>query len=140
MSRLQALSLLTKAWRASESLNELRLVPGLVCEGEWINQPRATREFLLHLLEGLPKGKWWSLPAFIRAIKEKYPDFQRPAGDYDSWFIKRLSDGIFLRGFASWDEVEGALVRYLITGPMFWLGLVELATPEENGDRQLHSG
>ena len=132
MSRSQALALLTKAWRESESLNELRMVPGLVCEGEWINQPRATREFLFNLLEALPEGKWWSLPAFIRAIKEKYPDFQRPAGDYDSWFIKRLSDGTFLRGFASWDEVEGALVRFLITGPMFWLGVVELARPEEN--------
>ena len=131
MPRLQALDMLTKSWRLSESFNELHLVPGLACEGEWINQPRATREFLLHLLEALPEGKWWSLPAFIRAIKEKYPDFQRPVGDYDSWFIKRLSDGAYLRGFASWDEVEGALVRYLITGPMFWLGLVELAAPEE---------
>ncbi len=132
MPRWQALTLLTRAWRESESLNELRLVPGLVCEGEWINQPRVTREFQFSLLEALPKGKWWSLPAFIRAIKDKYPDFQRPAGDYNSWFIKRLSDGTFLRGFSSWDEVEGALVRYLITGPMFWLGVVELARPEEN--------
>jgi hypothetical protein len=133
LPRPQALALLTKAWHASDSLNELHLVPGLVCEGEWINQPRVTREFLFHLLETLPEGKWWSLPAFIRAIKEKYPDFQRPAGDYDSWFIKRLSDGAYLRGFACWDEVEGALVRYLITGPMFWLGMVELATPEDGG-------
>jgi hypothetical protein len=132
MPRVQALSLLTRAWRTSESLNELRLVPGLVCEGEWANQPGVAREFLLHLLEALPKGKWWSLPAFIRDIKDKYPDFQRPAGDYDSWFIKRLSDGTYLRGFSSWDEVEGALVHYLITGPMFWLGLVELARPEES--------
>jgi hypothetical protein len=132
MSRSQALALLAKSWRASESLNELRLVPGLVSEGEWTNQPRLTREFLLLILEALPGGKWWSLPALIRGIKEKHPDFQRPAGDYDSWFIKRLSDGTFLRGFASWDEVEGALIRYLITGPMFWLGLVELAGPEGN--------
>ncbi|MGA2490401.1 MAG: helicase-associated domain-containing protein [Anaerolineales bacterium] len=132
MSRMQALNLLKKAWRASNTFNELRMVPGLVCEGEWTNQPGATRTFLFHLLEALPEGKWWSLPAFIRAIKDKYPDFQRPAGDYDSWFIKRLSDGAYLRGFTSWDEVDGALVHYLITGPMFWLGTVELAMPEED--------
>jgi hypothetical protein len=132
MSRLQALTLLNKAWRESEHLNELRLVPGLICEGEWINQPRATRTFLLQLLEGLAEGKWWSLPAFIRAIKDTYPDFQRPAGDYDSWFIKRISDGAYLRGFNSWDEVEGALIRYILTGPMFWLGVVELARSQEN--------
>ena len=132
MSRLQALARLTKAWQESESFNELRLVPGLVCEGEWINQPLTTRTFLFHLLEALPEGKWWSLPAFLRAIKDKYPDFQRPAGDYDSWFIKRRSDGSYLRGFERWDEVDGALLRYLITGPMFWLGVVELATPADS--------
>ena len=132
MPRLQALSMLTKAWQQSETFNELHLVPGLVCEGEWTNQPLATRTFLSQLLETLPEGKWWSLPAFLRAIKDKYPDFQRPAGDYDSWFIKRLSDGTYLRGFDHWDEVDGALLRYLITGPMFWLGLVELATPEDS--------
>ena len=132
MSRLQALAMLTKAWQHSEVFNELHLVPGLVCEGEWTNEPLVTREFLFHLLETLPEGKWWSLPAFLRGVKDKYPDFQRPAGDYDSWFIKRASDGTYLRGFERWDEVDGALLRYLLSGPMFWLGVVELATPEDN--------
>jgi hypothetical protein len=132
MPRMQALAMLTTAWQESETFNELHMLPGLVCEGEWSNQPLATRTFLFHLLEALPEGKWWSLPAFLRAIKDKYPDFQRPVGDYDSWFIKRVSDGTYLRGFERWDEVDGALLRYLITGPMFWLGVVELATPEDS--------
>jgi hypothetical protein len=132
MSRLQALTLLSKAWRGSEVFNDLHMLPGLVCEGEWTNQPLATRSFLFHLLEALPAGKWWNLPAFVLGIKDKYPDFQRPAGDYDSWFIKRCSDGTYLRGFESWDEVDGALLRYLVTGPMFWLGAVELAIPAQS--------
>ena len=132
MPRDQAFSLLNNAWRESSTFNELRLVPSLVCEGEWTNQPLATRTFLLNLLEAVPKGKWWSLPAFIQTIKEMYPDFQRPAGDYDSWFIKRNTDRTYLRGFAAWDEVDGVLIHFLISGPMFWLGRTELATPEEN--------
>ena len=127
--RKEALDKLVDAWLESETFNELRQVPSLVCEGVWSNQPQVTREFLLTLLDAVPKGKWWSLPAFIRAIKEKYPDFQRLAGDYDSWFIKRKSDGTYLRGFGVWDEIDGALIRYLITGPLYWLGKVELATP-----------
>ena len=75
--------MLADAWLESESFNELRQLPGLVFEGEWQNQPVVTREFLLNLLDAIPEGKWWSLPAFIRDIKAKYPDFQRPAGDYD---------------------------------------------------------
>lgn len=132
MSRLQALTHLANAWRESRSFNELHMLPNLVCEGEWSNQPLAAREFLFRLLEGVPEGKWWSLPAFIRDIKARHPDFQRPAGDYDSWFIKRVSDGVFLRGFPSWDEVDGTLLRYILTGPMFWTGVLELARPQEN--------
>ena len=131
--RSEALSMLADHWLDSETFNELRLVPGLVCEGEWNNQPLVTREFLLNLMEALPDGKWWSLPAFIRAVKEKYPDFQRPAGDYDSWFIKRASDGGWLRGFAHWDQVDGALIHFFITGIMHWLGMADLANAKEGG-------
>ncbi|WKZ36857.1 MAG: helicase-associated domain-containing protein [Anaerolineales bacterium] len=129
-ARPAALTMLYNAWLASDTFDELRLVPSLVCEGEWKNQPQVTREFLLDLINDIPQGKWWSLPAFLRAIKEKFPDFQRPAGDYDSWFIKRESDGQFLRGFAYWDAVDGALVTYLIQ-VLHWLGRVDLASPEE---------
>lgn len=129
--REQAINSLRDAWHESGTFNELRQIQGLTFEGEWKNQPQETREFLLNLLDPIPDGQWWSIPAFIRDIKLKYPDFQRPAGDYDSWFIKRGIDGVFLRGFASWDEVDGALIRYLITGPLHWLGLVDLASPEE---------
>jgi hypothetical protein len=130
----KAQKMLADAWLESESFNELRMLPGLIFEGEWKNQPVVTREFLLNLLDAIPEGKWWSLPAFIRDVKTKYPDFQRPAGDYDSWFIKRASDGEYLRGFAYWDQVDGALIRYFITGILFWLGQVELATPEEGAE------
>ncbi len=130
--RAEALALLAKAWQNSETFNELRQIPELVCEGEWRNPSHVTRHTLLAYLAAIPHGQWWSLPAFIRAIKEKHPDFQRPAGDYDSWFIKREADGVYLRGFEHWDEVDGALIRYFITGPLFWLGMAELASPESD--------
>ncbi|MBN2117701.1 MAG: hypothetical protein JW730_14090 [Anaerolineales bacterium] len=128
--RPQALAALQNAWIESESFNELRLMPGIVCEGEWKNQPQETREFLLNLLDAIPEGKWWSLNAFVRDIKQKYADFQRPAGDYDSWFIKRASDEQYLRSFASWDQVDGALIKYFITQILYWLGQVDLCIAE----------
>lgn len=133
MPRAEALASLVKAWKDSPDFNELRQIPGLVCEGEWTNSSLITRHSLLNLLATIPHNQWWSLPAFIRAIKEKHPDFQRPAGDYDSWFIKRTSDGEYLRGYACWDEVDGALIRYFITGPLHWLGMTDLASAEDGG-------
>jgi hypothetical protein len=84
----------------------------------------------LNLLDAIPEGGWWSINAFARDIKQKYADFQRPAGDYDSWFIKREADGQYLRGFASWDQVDGALIRFFITGILHWLGQVDLCVAE----------
>jgi len=132
-SRTDALKLLIEAWQSSQTFDELRLIPTIICEGEWKNQPLVTREFLMDLVNSIPQNKWWSIPAFIRNIKEKFPDYQRPAGDYDSWFIKRESDGQYLRGFAYWDQVDGALIKYFIQ-TLYWLGMLDLASPEEGKD------
>ncbi len=132
-SRPEALRMLRDAWRQSEAFNELRLMPGLTFEGEWQNQPLVTRDFLLDLLQGVPDGAWWSMNAFVSGVKKAYPDFQRPAGDYDSWFIKRAADGTYLRGFAYWEQVDGALIRFFITDILHWLGIVDVGMAEEKG-------
>jgi hypothetical protein len=128
--RKDALAMLTDAWLGSDSFNELKLMPAIVCEGEWTNQPLETRQFIIDLIHAIPEGKWWSLHSFIRDVKQRYADFQRPAGDYDSWFIKRTSDGQYLRGFAHWDQVDGALIKYFITEVLHWLGQVDLSIAE----------
>lgn len=137
-SRAEALAQLTRAWMQSPAINELRLLPGISFEGEWQNDPLRARLAILDFLSTLPgsspgagsqESLYWSLGAFVAALRNEYPDFQRPAGDYDSWFIREINGGGFLRGFDNWDAVDGALVRYVITGPLFWLGIVDLAAP-----------
>ena len=129
--RGQALARLVQAWQNSLAVNELHLLPGLICEGEWKNDPRRARQAILDLVKQIPAGKWWSLAAFVEAIRKRFPDFQRPAGDYDTWFIRREGSQEYLRGFEHWDEIDGALIRYLITGPLYWFGCVELGLPAE---------
>ena len=129
-SRKDALKMLHDAWLESDAFNELKLMPGIVCEGEWTNSPRDTRNSILGFLRSVPENKWWSVTSFVQAIKQNQPDFQRPAGDYDSWFIKRASDGQYLRGFGSWNEVDGALIRFFITNILHWLGKVDLSVAE----------
>lgn len=132
-SRGEALAVLWRAWLVSTSFNELRLLPGLRAEGEWQNDPLRARQAVLDFLATVPgrqagaERPFWSLSAFVEAIHRHYPDFQRPAGDYDSWYIRDLSSGEFLRGVEYWDRVDGALVRYMICGPLHWLGVLDLA-------------
>jgi hypothetical protein len=130
--REQALLLLAAAWLHSTSYNELRLLPGLVFEGDWANDPLQTRSRLLEHLSRLPQDSWWSLAAFTAGVREHDPDFQRPAGDYDSWFIRRADSDQYLRGFSTWDEVDGEVVRSMVRGPLHWLGILDLAAPDGN--------
>ena len=128
--RAEALATLARAWLPSIVFNELRQLPGLRFDGEWQNDPRRTRESILGFLASLPAGTWWSLTALTAAIKETAPDFQRPSGDYDSWFIRREGSEQYLRGFAHWEAVEGELLRYMIAGPLHWLGVTDIAFSE----------
>jgi hypothetical protein len=69
------------------------------------------------------------MSAFVEAVHQEQPDFQRPAGDYDSWYIRHQESGQFLRGFENWEQVDGAVIRYMLLGPLHWLGILELAAP-----------
>jgi hypothetical protein len=131
-TRAEALTLLAQAWRGSPDIDELRQHPDLLCEGGWRNNPLQTRAFLLDLLALIPKNQWWSLTALLRDLKTAHPDFQRSGGEYDTWFIKRREDGLYLRGFEHWDDVEGALLRYIVQ-ILHWLGLADVASAQENG-------
>src|SRR6185369_4174392 len=56
-SRADALHMLHQAWLESQTFDELRMIPTIICEGEWTNQPQITREFLVNLIEAVPAGK-----------------------------------------------------------------------------------
>ncbi len=123
-----------RAWRDAPQVNDLRALPHLRFEGPWENDPVAARQRLLAWLRDLPLGQWWDLDAFVAAVREREPHFQRPAPeDFDSWYIRRADDGTYVRGLEAWDEVDGALVRFWITGPAHWLGLLDLARATPQG-------
>ena len=114
------------SWVHSGKINDLKALPGLVFDGNWQNDPQRPRIFLLENLQIYQVGAWYSLSALLEAIKTSQPDFQRAGGDYDSWFIHRAEGETYLRGFEHWDEVDGALIKYLLYGPLHWLGLIDL--------------
>jgi len=134
MPRSEALAWLVQGWQESVLFNELKLMPGILCEGAWANDPRQARQALIAHLSHVPEKVWWHLGSFIGAVFERQPDFQRPAGDYDTWLIRDANTGQSLTGVQHWGSVDGALLRYLITGPMHWLGLIDLAAPAPGED------
>ena len=130
--RGQALLQLYNDWINNEQFNELHLIPDLVFEGKWKNDPIRTRKTLLGFVEKVPENTWWSIPSFINAIKKLNPDFQRSAGEYDSWYIRKSNSKQYFKGISSWHEVEGELITHFITGPLHWLGITDLGSPSKS--------
>jgi hypothetical protein len=128
-STLQQQRALFEGWRDSAIWNDLWRVPTLRCEdtGSWRNDPLAVRRTALDLLAKLEPGAWHRVEDWVAAIHETSPDFQRPGGDYATWYIRDVATNQYLKGFESWDQVEGALLRFILTGPLYWLGLVDVA-------------
>lgn len=131
-SRGEGLALLVQSWLPADDFDELGLIPYLRLEGEWEHSPQLARQQILRLLADLPGNTWWNLPAFIAGVKARHPNFMRPSADFESWYIRDIRTDKYLSGFEHWEAVEGALIHYLITGPLHWLGLIELANATEN--------
>jgi hypothetical protein len=125
---------LATAWREDPAWNDLFHVPELkpADTGAWRNDPLTTRRaFLRHLATVCEPDQWYAIQDLVEAVKATAPDFQRPDGDYTSWYIRDVATGTYLSGFESWEAVEGRLIRHLLTGPLAWLGLTALGRREE---------
>jgi len=83
-------------------------------------------------LGDVPRGQWWNLEGFVAHAHERHPGFQRPGGEFDSWYLQEASTGQFLRGFEHWDAVEGRLMSFIVNGPLHWLGAVELGIESQS--------
>jgi len=123
------------AWRDDPTWNELFHIRSLKPENTsvWRNDPLAARRAILGHLGQCDPDTWYRISEFINAMKRVDPDFQRPSGDYDSWYLRDLATNTYLSGFENWDTVEGSLIQHTITGPLMWLGLSDLGAEVPDG-------
>ena len=127
LSDLRRMQSLFRAWRDDPQWDELRLVPWLLCENSgWQNNPVETRQAILSMVGGLAQGTWFDLESYLRAVKDRRPDFMRPDGDFESWYIRDAHTGRYLTGFGTWKRVEGAVARHILTLSLKWLGVVDV--------------
>jgi transposase len=125
-TRGAALGQLLRAWAGASTWNDLAQLDGLrPPRGKWPNDPLATRQAALGPILRLATGHWWPLAGLLEALRSQQPGFLRPGGDFDAWYLQDAG-GQFLPGLQAWDQVEGALLIYLLSGPLHWLGAVDL--------------
>ncbi len=128
---LDQLRILFEAWRASEQWSDLPHVRALHIERAVSirTDPVAIRATILDALRAAVPNAWHPIDALIDRIKMQSPDFLR--ADFDTDYIRDPLTDQYLRGFNAWPHIEGALIRYIITCPLFWLGAIDLdVTPQ----------
>ena len=121
-------SSLARAWMESTGWNDLAAVPTLRPDPArgWPNEPLSARRAFLDVLRHCQPGVWYVVADFVAFVREHAMDFLRPDGDYDVWALRNAESKAPLRGVEAWDAVEGALVTHLLTGPLCWLGVVDV--------------
>jgi len=128
LSAREAQLRLVQIWRQSESWNDLAEWGEVETRGKsWPNDPLAARSNLIGMLQRIPGHGWVTLVSLIRALRDHQPEFMRPAAAFEGWSLVDPRTDAELKGWEVWQRVEGAFARWLVCGPLFWLGLTELA-------------
>ncbi|MHB8990298.1 MAG: helicase-associated domain-containing protein [Chloroflexota bacterium] len=84
----------------------------------------AARRLLLHQLEAVSAEGWIDEGRFCETLRNLIPDFLREDYASLSWAVLDAATGVELYGPASWAGVEGEWLRYVLRGPLHWLGVV----------------
>jgi hypothetical protein len=133
LPRAQQLAKLAQTWQESTHWHDLLAVPSLLVDETTLLQlqPARARKAILSCLAILPPGEWVLADDLVERVYRTLPDFQRSAAEYDLWYVREQASGQYLRGFASWHAVEGAYIRYLLSQPLHWLGVLDVAGAEQ---------
>jgi len=131
MPRGQSLQWLATGWMNSARFDELRLAPGILCQGTWPRNPLPARRALLARLACLEEGAWYAIEDFGADLRRGNPEYLRAGGDANEWIILSARDGRLLRRQEDWLEVEQAWVSFIVTRLLFGLGFVDLGWASE---------
>ncbi len=118
-ARLLARYLRDRSWSDLSAAGRVRQLLG----GRTIDEPTA-RQLLVHHLAELAGREWTEEAAFLAALRTTSPDFLREDFASPAWAVVDVASGVELYGPQSWEAVEGDWIRYLLRGPLRWLGVV----------------
>ncbi len=122
---LDQLRVLFEAWRSNAAWDDLRRSNMLHVEkaAALRGDSVAVRGAILASLQAAVPGAWHTVAALLARVKAQSPDFLRV--DFDTDYVRDAATGEYLRGFAAWDRVEGALIQRVLSGPLTWLGIID---------------
>ena len=128
-----------RLWRSyveAEQWNDLeRAGSGAHRFGGRMAEPLETRATLLGAFREVLSERWVLAADVEGLVRDRAPDFLREGFDRSTAGLVDLSSGELLGGADSWERVEAPLIWYLLSGPLFWLGVVEWGGDGGSWDR-----
>ncbi len=128
--RTSALLQLVQVWVESAIFNELSEIPELTVDKLFRFDPHATRRQIISALSNTQGTGWLSFQGFSAAIRQEWPEFLRDQSENTAWLIRNSVHS----AFRDWENIEAVYLRYLLNGPCFWLGLVDISAPARTQD------
>jgi hypothetical protein len=93
----------------------------------------AARRFVLRLLRAFEPDQWYRLRDIIALVQAIHPAFlfeqrrgQSSADGIRPWWLSRGKQPLDPAKPSDWQYGEGRLLRHMLTGPLSWLGLIEI--------------
>ena len=135
MPRVQALTYLQKQWLSSTNFNEFSFLPDLTIESDEPIDLVNARRNLQDLFSTLPLKQWYSLDELVEKLYEINPEFLRKQEQFYTWKIHVSGSPAQPDGPESWNNVEGALIRFVLTVMYPLLGLAAVTNLAEEPDQ-----
>jgi hypothetical protein len=129
------LRILFETWRTEPQLTLSALPFVIEPKGAWLPKPVEACSTILTVVRGAVPNAWHAFQALLDRIKTQSPDFAR--SEFDTGYIKNTATGEYLRGFEAWPQVEGELIRLVLSHPLHWLGMIDLGSPDPTSNAQL---
>jgi len=134
MPRNRAMPWLQEQWLNATTFNEFDFIPDLRVESDESIDTRKARQSLISFLSEQAVETWFSLDELLEAFRQTNPDFLRQQEQYFSWNVVRVDNPeILLDGLESWADVEGAFIRFIVTGMLPLLGAGQSIKTETGG-------
>ena len=116
-----------RGWSDLEAAGRVRQLLG----NQRIDEPSA-RKVVIHYLEEICGDGWCDEAAFCDSLRTISPDFLREDYASPGWAVVEIASGAELYGPGSWESVEREWLRYLLRGPLYWLGVVRWGRSQDD--------
>lgn len=130
-SRYEQIENLYSVWLDQEEPDDKTVLADLIVHSAGLRHPwRRVKRVLINFMRILPDG-WVSFDRIVSLLQIQRPHFYRSRHAHGLWQLTERATRASIPSEKIWDNLERRVLIYLLTGPLTWMGLVDLGKDQE---------